>query len=842
MDKIADHSRGQLKRHQSQDWARNLDEEEDVDIDTTENEAENAEFTDATVLKRKLLFRPKDDTPPKAVKVSNQFETLSGKDQSMDTSDIPTNTTETQKSKQKIPPIVISGTNNYSNIVKSMKTTMIGTFKVFYVQDGLKIHTTTLEDFKTLQALLKNTGQEYHTYTMQKDKPLKIVLKGLPPNMPTEDIKEELEILGYTVTDVRQFTSRTQNENSVQDIKRQLTITSAVMTIEKDQLRILVWNANSILQQAREFEDLLKTYGIDVALICETHLQETKRLHILGYTIYRTDRKHTRGGGTAVLIKNYLPHYRADIQDTENLEATAVGVNTKKGPITFVAVYNPPNKTLLKRDLDQVTVTDDYLIGGDLNSKNVLWNCRTTNRNGRILEEHSNETEYNVVAPDSPTFYPGNHLHRPDILDIILTNQKISSEAVSVLQELDSDHNPLLCEWDINIDHHTNWHKPTTKTTDWTMYKSELQEVIPINLQIETEEDVDAAIEIFTTTIQEAYETHTMTSQKRQDLRIDNPELNYRLALKREARRDWQRMRTPQARTNYNRLKAIVRRLVNQIRRTNWTTFVTETATNLQQTWKITNILKGKAKKAGTPAIHGRQGMAYTSKDKAEAIAETLIDQFTPNPTQEEAFNRGVVRTTLETWLSKWRVKVNTEKSTAMVVTKKRLLPPENFTLYQEEIPFKNQTKYLGINIDRRLTWANHIELTNKKAKAVFIQLYPILKGQQISQQTKLIIYRTVIQPIMLYGCVGWGYAAKTHIAKLQTTQNMILRVITGVDRRTRTDNLHNMTNSKTLTEIFKERREKFYIQSAAHMNPIIRSLGNYDPYEGGSYKRPRLE
>nr|CAD7392103.1 unnamed protein product [Timema cristinae] len=149
------------------------------------------------------------------------------------------------------------------------------------------------------------------------------------------------------------------------------------------------------------------------------------------------------------------------------------------------------------------------------------------------------------------------------------------------------------------------------------------------------------------------------------------------------------------------------------------------------------------------------------------------------------------------------RIKVNTTKSTALVVTRRRSLPPENFTLFQEEIPFKDETKYLGITIDKRLTWAIHIEVTKKKATAVFTQLYPLFKRQQLIQQTKLILCRSVTQPIILYGCVGWGYAAKSHVTKLQTTQNKILRLITGVDIRTRTDHLHTMTKTKYLLAFF---------------------------------------
>nr|CAD7398553.1 unnamed protein product [Timema cristinae] len=434
MDKLAELGRAQHKRHQTQDWARNL-EDEDINVELSDNETEDSEFTDASILKRKLLFKPKEDKPPKSVKVANQYEILTVREEEpMETIEIPSEnarqvTSNSQKSKPKLPPIVVAGTANYSKISKTMKTTMTGTFKIFYIRDGLKIHTSTLDDFKTLQAYLKQTGQEYHTFTLPRDKPLKLVIKGLPPNMPTDDIKEELHTMGYTATDIRQFTSKTQTENAAQDI--QLTFTLEPMTyktqvIEQNQIRILIWNANGILQQTQEFEDLMQTYGIDLALVCETHLKPDKRLNITGYDIYRTDRVQQRGGGTAVFIKSYLPHYRNNVEDSENLEATSVTVNTKNGHINFVATYNPPTKMLLKTDLDIITADNNFLIGGDLNSKNTLWNSRLTNRNGRILEEHATEADYNIIAPESPTFYPANHLHRPDTANEIVEEFKSS--------------------------------------------------------------------------------------------------------------------------------------------------------------------------------------------------------------------------------------------------------------------------------------------------------------------------------------------------------------------------------------------------------------------------------
>nr|CAD7200003.1 unnamed protein product [Timema douglasi] len=59
-------------------------------------------------------------------------------------------------------------------------------------------------DYDLIQHLLKDMKQEFHTYTLPRDKPVKVVIKGLPLNMATEDIQNEL--MGYPVTDASSST------------------------------------------------------------------------------------------------------------------------------------------------------------------------------------------------------------------------------------------------------------------------------------------------------------------------------------------------------------------------------------------------------------------------------------------------------------------------------------------------------------------------------------------------------------------------------------------------------------------------------------------------------------
>ncbi|CAG2054057.1 unnamed protein product [Timema podura] len=62
-------------------------------------------------------------------------------------------------------------------------------------------------------------------------------------------------------------------------------------------------------------------------------------------------------------------------------------------------------------------------------------------------------------------------------------------------------------------------------------------------------------------------------------------------------------------------------------------------------------------------------------------------------------------------------------------------------------------------------------------------------------------------------------------LAKLQVTQNRILRTLTGENRHTKTADLHTMTNYCQLQEIYQDRNKKFYDQTETHENELVRGL-----------------
>ena len=82
--------------------------------------------------------------------------------------------------------------------------------------------------------------------------------------------------------------------------------------------------------------------------------------------------------------------------------------------------------------------------------------------------------------------------------------------------------------------------------------------------------------------------------------------------------------------------------------------------------------------------------------------------------------------------------------------------------------------KYLGVMIDKQLTWSNHVNsIINKLAKASRI-LSTV--RHYVSKVTLLKLYYSFVYPYLKYGIIAWGNSRKTLLQKVQVAQNKILK------------------------------------------------------------------
>ncbi|GFQ64673.1 probable RNA-directed DNA polymerase from transposon X-element [Trichonephila clavata] len=134
----------------------------------------------------------------------------------------------------------------------------------------------------------------------------------------------------------------------------------------------------------------------------------------------------------------------------------------------------------------------------------------------------------------------------------------------------------------------------------------------------------------------------------------------------------------------------------------------------------------------------------------------------------------------LRRWLKIWRIKINTDKSHAIVFRKGNYsnnMPP--LKLFGRTIPWSKSVDYLGITLDKKLTLKNHLTKIKCKFKQRLASLRNLLYFKStLTIQNKRRIFLQYLQPLLTYGCPIWGMAAQTHLRNLQVVQNIALRLI----------------------------------------------------------------
>jgi hypothetical protein len=182
----------------------------------------------------------------------------------------------------------------------------------------------------------------------------------------------------------------------------------------------------------------------------------------------------------------------------------------------------------------------------------------------------------------------------------------------------------------------------------------------------------------------------------------------------------------------------------------------------------------------------------------------------------------------MENWYTKWRFKLNHSKSIHTTFTLRPALSPE-VTLYGAPIPSSPTVKYLGLTLDKRLIWAHHIKAKRLSLNNCFRILKPLISNKHTSPNIKLLIYKSLLKPIWMYGIQLWGSVKKTNLNKIQSFQNIALRKLIHAPPYIFNLTLHTDLKLKTIHEEAKHFYKRFYyrLSSHSHSNPFIKNLSS---------------
>ena len=134
----------------------------------------------------------------------------------------------------------------------------------------------------------------------------------------------------------------------------------------------------------------------------------------------------------------------------------------------------------------------------------------------------------------------------------------------------------------------------------------------------------------------------------------------------------------------------------------------------------------------------------------------------------------------IETWSTKWKLKLSAPKTKAMTFTRKSK-PNLTFKLYDSDLENVKDFKFLGVTFDSRLKWDSHIDNIIVRCKKK-LNLLKMTMGTAWGPDTKtaMIFYRALIRSVIDYGSELYGTASSTTLSKLSSIQYKSLRLITN--------------------------------------------------------------
>ena len=139
----------------------------------------------------------------------------------------------------------------------------------------------------------------------------------------------------------------------------------------------------------------------------------------------------------------------------------------------------------------------------------------------------------------------------------------------------------------------------------------------------------------------------------------------------------------------------------------------------------------------------------------------------------------------LKQWQQGNKLSLNVLKTQALVVGSKpnikkiteNVVDTPQFLIGDAQVENVDQTKYLGVIIDKNLNWAEHIKsVRTKVSRGIGFLKY---SRKFLPRNTLSKMYRGIVEPHFRYCCSVWGNCGVTRLQTLQKLQTRAARIVT---------------------------------------------------------------
>ena len=126
----------------------------------------------------------------------------------------------------------------------------------------------------------------------------------------------------------------------------------------------------------------------------------------------------------------------------------------------------------------------------------------------------------------------------------------------------------------------------------------------------------------------------------------------------------------------------------------------------------------------------------------------------------------------MKDWFAVNKLSLNVSKTNYMLFTNSKCSTDIQIQICNTDIERVNATKFLGVLIDDKLTWKNHIELVKSKvSRSVFL----LNRAKHVlNYSAMLTLYNSIVLPYLTYCCELWGSTYKSRLNSLVLVQKKL--------------------------------------------------------------------
>ena len=166
---------------------------------------------------------------------------------------------------------------------------------------------------------------------------------------------------------------------------------------------------------------------------------------------------------------------------------------------------------------------------------------------------------------------------------------------------------------------------------------------------------------------------------------------------------------------------------------------------------------------------------------------------------------------------------LNAGKTIYTIFTRQILNTNLRLSLGSEDINVSKEVKFLGLDLNDKLTWTKHLDKIVVKMQQR-INMLRHLKSKNIKSNIIMYLYKTMVRALYMYANAAWAKVTKIDLNKIKRDQNKTIRLAYNLTMWTSVDELHQIGDIEIVCETVQKLSSE-YLARAIKRNKGIKNI-----------------